>query len=119
MFVSGGFQNISTLKRTILSYLFAIDIVCSFYLGSRGAPVDYMALKYNLGLPWVMSFLLTPHLPRLVTWEWRSTVANRQKPHKFIYKFGATTSSGGQECHILKTIFDLPYRVILNVKITI
>ena len=33
-------------------------------------------LEDNLYLPWVMRFLLVPHLPRLVAWEQRITVAN-------------------------------------------
>ena len=32
---------------------------------------------YNPHLPWVLSFLLVPHLPRLVAWERRTTVADR------------------------------------------
>ena len=33
--------------------------------------------KYNFGLPRVMSFLLVPHLPRLVARERRTTCADR------------------------------------------
>ena len=33
-------------------------------------------LEYKLDLPWVMSFLLGLHLPRLVAWEGRTTVAD-------------------------------------------
>ena len=35
-------------------------------LASRDASVVHMALEYNVDLPWVMSFHLVPHLPRLV-----------------------------------------------------
>ena len=35
-------------------------------LACREALVVYTALKYNFNHPWVMSFHLEPHLPRLV-----------------------------------------------------
>ena len=43
--------------------------------------------KYNLDLPWVISFLLIPHLPKLVTWQRRKFVADRQTQCKFIYGY--------------------------------
>ena len=51
-------------------------------------------LRYILVLPQVMSFLLVPHLPRLMGWERRTAVVDRQTLKKlYIYvviivKFG-------------------------------
>ena len=42
-------------------------------------------LKYNLDLPWVMSFLLVPHLPRLIGWERRTAVASRLTDTENLY----------------------------------
>ena len=41
--------------------------------------------EYNVDLPMVMSFHLSPHLPRLVSWQRRKTVSHRQTLCKFIY----------------------------------
>ena len=63
-------------------------------MATREAPVDYSAIKHNLDLPRVMSYLLVPHLPRLVAWERRTTVTDRQTyrqtdTQKYIYICGA------------------------------
>ena len=59
---------------------------CAFpILASRQPRIDYSALKYNHDLPWVMSFLLVPHLPRLIRLDRRTAVADKQTLKKFIY----------------------------------
>ena len=42
---------------------------------------------YNPDLRWFVSFRLAPNLPRLVAWERRTTVANRQALGKYIYRY--------------------------------
>ena len=71
-------ELVKTLKLTFLSYLFVVDKYCMApILVSREAPVEYAFLKHNLDLPWIMSYLLVPHLPKLVHWEPRTSVADR------------------------------------------
>ena len=41
-------------------------------------PIDFMVEIYNLELFWIISFLLVPHLPRLMAWKRRTAVADRQ-----------------------------------------
>ena len=49
-------------------------------LASMEAPIDYTALELYryIDLPWVMCFLLVPHLPSLIGWERRTALADKQ-----------------------------------------
>ena len=69
------------------------------------APVIYMALKCNLELPWIMSFDLAPHLPRLVAMAALFSMCER-KVSKLIYYFSVfyiflfqlTTKADSKRC---------------------
>ena len=52
----------------------------AYILSYRQTPFE--AQPDNLNLPRIMSFLLVPHLPRLVGWERRTTVTDRQTSWK-------------------------------------
>ena len=43
--------------------------------------------KYNPDFPWVASFLLVPHLPRLIGWKRRTAAANKQTYRQTQRKF--------------------------------
>ena len=65
-------------------------------------PIDYMALEYDLELPWIMSFLLVPHLSLLIGWGQRTAVADRQTKKLYIDITGfRTVVSVCLSCHCL------------------
>ena len=79
LFILNFFSNQRKQHGMTDKIVFPVDrtqIWCLGYLTSREPPIDYTALEYNLDLPWVMSFLLVLHLPRLLVWQRGMAVAN-------------------------------------------
>ena len=68
-----------------------VSHLLSFPLTAAHLPSDGCRLRTpDLDHFWVMSFLLVRHVPRLISWERRTTIANRHTLRRFISRYTHT-----------------------------